>query len=103
LLSALGNWFADVLRPVYHDALCMKSGGDSNGVLICSGTLRKDSVYGPGMFPGPKLKAMGSLKDTGEITLGDILEILPFEDPIVPDCIRVLCYIGLFKTEKRNW
>ena len=77
-----------------------ESGADSNGVLICAGTLRGDSVYGPGIFPGPKLKAMDSSKATGEITPDDILEILPFEDPIVPDCVRVPCYIGLFKTEK---
>ena len=89
-----------MLRLAYHDAICMEAGGDSNGVLICGGTLRGDSVYGPGMFPGPKPKAMGSSKATGEITLGDILAILPFEDPIVPDCVRVPCYIGLFKTEK---
>ncbi|CDO69028.1 hypothetical protein BN946_scf184834.g35 [Trametes cinnabarina] len=43
-----------------------ETGGGSDGVFICAGTLRGDSVYGPGV-----------------ITLGDILEILPFEDPIV--------------------
>jgi len=40
--------------------------GGSDAVFICAGTLRGDSVYGP-----------------GSVTLGDILEILPFEDPIV--------------------
>jgi len=35
-------------------------------VFICAGTLRGDSVYGP-----------------GNITLGDIMEILPFEDSLV--------------------
>ncbi|KAG9095183.1 hypothetical protein FS749_010910 [Ceratobasidium sp. UAMH 11750] len=64
--SALGNWMADVLRHAYDDALCVKGGGVADGVLICGGTLRGDSVYGP-----------------GDITLGDLLEILPFEDPIV--------------------
>ncbi|KAG9121475.1 hypothetical protein FRC07_002562 [Ceratobasidium sp. 392] len=64
--SSLGNWMADVLRHAYDDALCVKAGGVADGVLICGGTLRGDSVYGP-----------------GEITLGDLLEILPFEDPIV--------------------
>jgi len=83
LQSASGNWFADVLRHAYNDALCMKTGGDSDGVLICGGTLRGDSVYGPGTTLSPNPKAMGSLQAAGEITLGDIMEILPFEDPIV--------------------
>ncbi|KZP23681.1 Metallo-dependent phosphatase [Athelia psychrophila] len=65
--SAAGNWFADVIRHAYDDALCRDgSTGGSDGVFICAGTLRGDSTYGP-----------------GNITLGDILEILPFEDPIV--------------------
>ncbi|KAI9570842.1 Metallo-dependent phosphatase-like protein [Boletus coccyginus] len=64
--SAAGNWFADALRHAYDDALYAKYGSGSDGVLICSGTLRGDSVY-----------------STGVITLGDILEILPFDDPVV--------------------
>lgn len=64
--SAAGNWFADVIRYAYDDALCMNGGGGCDAVFICSGTLRGDMVYGPGV-----------------ITLGEILEILPFEDPIV--------------------
>ncbi|KAJ7168132.1 Metallo-dependent phosphatase-like protein [Mycena crocata] len=64
--SASGNWFADVIRHAYDDALLMKGCGGSNGVFICAGTLRGDSIYGP-----------------GAMTLGDILEILPFEDPII--------------------
>lgn len=44
----------------------MKGCGGSDGVFICAGTLRGDSTYGP-----------------GAVTLGDILEILPFEDPLV--------------------
>ncbi|KAF9459374.1 Metallo-dependent phosphatase-like protein [Collybia nuda] len=64
--SASGNWFADIIRHSYDDALCMKGCGGSDGVFICAGTLRGDSTYGPGI-----------------ITLGNILEILPFEDPIV--------------------
>ncbi|KIJ60609.1 hypothetical protein HYDPIDRAFT_138801 [Hydnomerulius pinastri MD-312] len=66
--TAAANWFADVLRHAYDDALCRKAGSGSDGVLICAGTLRGDSVYPPG---------------EREITLGNILEILPFEDPIV--------------------
>ncbi|KIK95849.1 hypothetical protein PAXRUDRAFT_826578 [Paxillus rubicundulus Ve08.2h10] len=64
--TASGNWFADVLRHAYDDALYKKYGSGSDGVLICGGTLRGDSVYPP-----------------GEIALGNIMEILPFEDPIV--------------------
>ncbi|KIO34287.1 hypothetical protein M407DRAFT_16826 [Tulasnella calospora MUT 4182] len=64
--SASGNWFADVLKHTYDDALCAEGNGGADGVLICGGTIRGDSVYGPGL-----------------ITLGDIMEILPFEDPIV--------------------
>ncbi|KAF8556890.1 Metallo-dependent phosphatase [Imleria badia] len=64
--TAAGNWFADVLRHAYDDALYTKCGSGSDGVLICAGTLRGDSVY-----------------PAGEITLGNILEILPFDDPTV--------------------
>ena len=46
--SASGNWFADVLRHAYDDALCLKGRGGSDGVLICGGTIRGDSTYGPG-------------------------------------------------------
>jgi len=48
--SASGNWFADVLRHAYDDALCLKGCGGSDGVLICGGTIRGDSTYGPGMY-----------------------------------------------------
>lgn len=64
--SPAANWFADVVRHAYDDALCVGGCGGADGVLICAGTLRGDSTYGP-----------------GPITLGDILEILPFEDPIL--------------------
>lgn len=47
--SASGNWFADVLRHAYDDALCLKGCGGADGVLICGGTIRGDSTYGPGM------------------------------------------------------
>jgi 5'-nucleotidase len=72
-----------VLRHAYDEALCMKTGGGADGVVICGGTLRGDSVYGPGMFLSPKLKAGDSRRLAGEITLGDVMEILPFEDPVV--------------------
>ncbi|KAJ3926315.1 MAG: Metallo-dependent phosphatase-like protein [Lentinula lateritia] len=64
--SAAGNWFADIIRHAYDDCETLKGCGGSDAVLICAGTLRGDSEYGP-----------------GNISLGDILEILPFDDPLV--------------------
>jgi len=66
--SAIGNWMADILRHAYDDAICVKgrTKAGADAVLICGGTLRGDSTYGP-----------------GPITLGDIYEILPFDDPII--------------------
>ncbi|KAH0830270.1 Metallo-dependent phosphatase-like protein [Lanmaoa asiatica] len=64
--TAAGNWFADVLRHAYDDALSTKYGSGSDGVLICAGTLRGDTLY-----------------PAGVITLGNIMEILPFDDPTV--------------------
>ncbi|THH05733.1 hypothetical protein EW145_g4582 [Phellinidium pouzarii] len=64
--SASGDWFADVIRHAYDDALCAMGREGADAVLLCAGALRGDSIYGP-----------------GNITLGDILEILPFEDSIV--------------------
>ncbi len=95
--SAVGNWIADVLLHAYsemiedtapdseaerghgngHSTAFDKEGAPSprdrrqaDCTIICGGTLRGDSQYGP-----------------GKITLGDILEILPFEDPAV--CLEV--------------
>ncbi|KAJ8594242.1 Metallo-dependent phosphatase [Rhizopogon salebrosus TDB-379] len=64
--SVAGNWFADVVRHAYDDSLCMKGRGGSDGVMLTAGTLRGDSVYPP-----------------GNLTVGNILEILPFDDPVV--------------------
>ncbi|KAF8630348.1 hypothetical protein AX15_002916 [Amanita polypyramis BW_CC] len=64
--SAGGNWFTDILHHAYDDALCISGCGGADGVLISAGTLRGDSVYDP-----------------GTITLGNILEILPFQDSII--------------------
>ncbi|KAG8885507.1 hypothetical protein FRB97_000832 [Tulasnella sp. 331] len=64
--SASGNWFADVARYAYDDALGLKGVGGADGALLCSGSIRGDSVYGPGL-----------------ISLGDILAILPFKGPMV--------------------
>ncbi|ORY29141.1 hypothetical protein BCR39DRAFT_532806 [Naematelia encephala] len=88
--TGLGNWVADVLLHAYAESLFEKedTGDKGNGgevtkevkqrqgkggadaVIICGGTLRGDSQYGP-----------------GKIILGDILEILPFQDPVV--CIEI--------------
>ncbi|KAF5358493.1 hypothetical protein D9756_001737 [Leucocoprinus leucothites] len=64
--AAAPNWMADIIRHAYDDALCLQGSGGADGVFICAGTLRGDSTYGPGV-----------------VTLGDILEILPFDDPVV--------------------
>ncbi|KAG6333825.1 hypothetical protein ID866_5257 [Astraeus odoratus] len=64
--TAAANWIADVLRHAYDDALCNKTGSGSDGVIVNAGALRGDSVY-----------------PVGDITLGNILEILSFEDPLV--------------------
>ena len=51
--------------------------------------LRGDSVYGPGMrisFSGFKVGRQNKTQMSqliGYLTLGDVLEILPFEDPLV--------------------
>jgi len=64
--SVAGNLFADIIRHAYDDSLSMRGCTGADGVLICAGTLRGDSEYGPGL-----------------VTIGDILTILPFEDPVV--------------------
>lgn len=55
-----------------------------DGVFICAGMLRGDSVYGPGMkyLFGFQIWTRMS-QSIGNLTLGDVLEILPFEDPLV--------------------
>ncbi|KAI5124075.1 hypothetical protein M0805_003902 [Coniferiporia weirii] len=64
--SASADWFADVFRHAFDDALCVMGREGADAVLLCAGALRGDTIYGP-----------------GNITLGDIMEILPFEDSIV--------------------
>ncbi|WWD20985.1 hypothetical protein CI109_105465 [Kwoniella shandongensis] len=68
----LGNWIADVLMHAFAESgtESKEKNGRADAVIICGGTLRGDSQYGP-----------------GKISLGDILEILPFEDPVV--CIEI--------------
>ncbi|WVQ75350.1 hypothetical protein IAR50_004969 [Cryptococcus sp. DSM 104548] len=81
--SGLGNWIADVLMHAFAESNIEKKdqGGEggrleedegpgADAAIICGGTLRGDSQYGP-----------------GKITIGDILEILPFDDPVV--CIEI--------------
>ncbi|OCF34141.1 hypothetical protein I316_04090 [Kwoniella heveanensis BCC8398] len=81
--NGLGNWIADVLMHAYAESILDGKGkngqtsdkakqqkGGADAVILCGGTLRGDSQYGP-----------------GKITLGDILEILPFEDPVV--CLEI--------------
>ena len=46
--SASANWFADVFRCAYDDALSRQGLNGVDGVLIGAGSLRGDSVYGPG-------------------------------------------------------
>ncbi|ORZ40200.1 Metallo-dependent phosphatase-like protein [Catenaria anguillulae PL171] len=53
--SALGSFVADVSRRAY----------DADVALLCGGTIRSDMTY------------------QGEITIRDIMEIFPFEDPLV--------------------
>lgn len=90
--SAVGDWLADVLMCSYAESLESKGAGRADIAFNCggesfyvslytsstsrscrfrhfprTGTLRGDSVY-----PAERV-----------ITLGDILEILPFEDPVV--------------------
>ena len=47
----------------------------ADACIICGGTLRGDSQYGP-----------------GKIGLGDILEIFPFDDAVVCLEVRGFCY-----------
>lgn len=77
--SAVGDFVADILLHSYAELLGDKkqqkeqSGAEAgeasaraaDACIICGGTLRGDSVYQP-----------------GKITLGDVLEILPFDDPV---------------------
>lgn len=79
---AIGNWVADILLHAYaemleetskmdeEDHVAQNFDGRADAVIICGGTLRGDSMYPP-----------------GKITLGDILEIMPFDDPVV--CLEV--------------
>ena len=98
--TGLGNWIADVLLHSFaesgiegngwvekdgkHPGSRNTAAGGADAVIICGGSLRGDSQYGPGKItlgdilgkkPLPRMKAEG------------LSEILPFEDPVV--CIEV--------------
>lgn len=73
--SPLGDFLADILLISTETMLRVQKMSNrligagervADCCLICGGSLRGDAVFGP-----------------GEITLGNILEIMPFEDPIV--------------------
>ncbi|KAI0241879.1 hypothetical protein L0F63_004273 [Massospora cicadina] len=55
--SAVGNFVADIFLSAHPEA---------DMALLCGGALRSDTVYPP-----------------GPVTLGEILAILPFDDPVV--------------------
>jgi len=61
----------------------MKGCGGADGVLLCAGTFRGDSTYGPGLPQFGGFCVISEPFTTGFLSIGDILEILPFEDPIV--------------------
>ena len=73
--SPLGDFIADIILISMERSLRMqravhapldKEERAADCCLICGGSLRGDSVFGP-----------------GEITLANLLEIMPFEDPII--------------------
>ncbi|THU84298.1 Metallo-dependent phosphatase [Dendrothele bispora CBS 962.96] len=64
--SPIGNWVADSLRHAYDQALAKLGYQTTDGVIICNGDLRGDRVYPP-----------------GPITMGDLMTVLPFLDPVV--------------------
>lgn len=99
---AIGNWVADILLHAYAEMLEETSkmdeedhaaqdfDGRADAVIICGGTMRGDSVYPPGT--SSLVNALSRADDTlarfpGKITLGDLLEIMPFDDPVV--CLEV--------------
>ncbi|PPQ64016.1 hypothetical protein CVT24_009390 [Panaeolus cyanescens] len=64
--SPVANWISDIARHAYDESLRSQGRDGADGVLFCAGTFRGDSTYAPGV-----------------ITIGNILDILPFEDPVV--------------------
>lgn len=89
--SSFGNWIADVVRHAYDDSIndLGDHPGGADGVMLCGGALRGDSRYGPGthrmsIFSGNfTLKMSSPVVPIGKITIGDVLEILPFSDAVL--------------------
>lgn len=95
--SSLGNWAADVLLHAYDESLVEKNSRikfekedstqteteGADAVIICGGTLRGDSQYGPGIIK------LGDIlgKPLRNIQLLTLPEIFPFDDPVV--CIEI--------------
>lgn len=69
----------------YDDALCIRPKGGADAVFICGGTIRGDSIYGPGegFTVAVRLPILNRSPREGYLTVGNVLEILPFQDPIV--------------------
>lgn len=57
----LGNLTSDLMMNAYNSVI-----GQVDAAISCGGTFRSDKIHGP-----------------GPITLGDILDIFPYEDPLV--------------------
>jgi hypothetical protein len=108
----LGNWVADVLMHAYAESLIAaredrevrsekseRTGeqrkvlhpknvrGEADAVIICGGTLRGDSQYGPGQITLGDILGESCRADVECEMLMQAAEILPFEDPAV--CIEV--------------
>lgn len=67
--SALGDLIADIMLLSMEEVTRAHGAHGDREIdccLICGGALRGDTVFGP-----------------GKITLGNVLEVLPFEDPVV--------------------
>ncbi|EIW81814.1 Metallo-dependent phosphatase [Coniophora puteana RWD-64-598 SS2] len=64
--APVGNWIADCLRPAYNDVLEKSGYPPVDGVIVCTGDIRGDATY-----------------SKGPITLGDLMQMLPFTDPTV--------------------
>jgi 5'-nucleotidase len=74
-----------VIFHAYDDALCIRHKGGADAVFICGGTIRGDSVYGPGegFIVAACLPILNQSSWEGYLTVGNVMEILPFQDPIV--------------------
>lgn len=64
--SPIGNWIADTLRPAYDEALVKLGYEKVDGVIACTGDFRGGRLY-----------------HAGNITLGNLMTILPYLDPTI--------------------